>query len=278
MRVDIQTRQKEAIKNFFSDTADEYKEKYFEEKMDFQVFIFLARRKNIISMLAEECRKNGVKFQRGLDIGCGTGDYLVELLDFTEEVTGADYAKGMIRESRNKIKGHEQNIKLSQEDIEQMSFPDNHFDFVIAAGVLEYLCDDTKALQEIHRVLKPGGEAYITFPNNFSIFMLIDRAYSFLTRLGGTILEKSHLFEIILRRKRAKADNTIHRFYNPPKLKKKVGIMGFKYKRHVFSGYGSFYLCNKIPRYHLLACKLEKINRLPLLRCSALNYIVQIEK
>ena len=213
MRVDIQARQKQTIKNFFSDTAGEYKEKYSEKNMDFQVFLFLARRKNIISMLAEECRKNGVRFQRGLDIGCGTGDYLAGLLDFSEEVTGADYAEGMINESRNKIKGHEQNIKLPQEDIEKMSFPDNHFDFIIAAGVLEYLCDDTKALQEILRVLKPGGMAYVTFPNNFSIFMLIDRLYSFLTRFGGTILEKLHLFEIILRRKRAKADNTMHRFY-----------------------------------------------------------------
>jgi len=275
---DIRVTQKEAIKNFFSDTASEYKEKYFKEKMDFQVFAFLARRKNIISMLTEEYRKNRTKFQRGLDIGCGTGDYLVELLDLTEEVTGADYARGMIQESRNKIKGHEQNIKLSQEDIERMSFSDNHFDFIIAAGVLEYLCDDTKAFHEIYRVLKPGGKAYITFPNNFSVFMLIDRLYSFLTRLGGTILEKSHLFEIILRRKRAKADNTMHRFYSPPKLKRKIRHLGFKYKRNIFSGYGSFYLCNKIPRYHLLARRLESINKFPLLRCSALNYIIQIEK
>jgi len=274
----MQATQKETIKNFFSTTAGEYKKKYLKEALDFQVFSFLARRKSIISMLAEESHKTGSRFKRCLDIGCGTGDYLKELLDFTEEVTGADYAEGMLLEARDRIKGHERSIKLSQEDIEGMSFPDNYFDFVICAGVLEYLYDDTKAFQEMQRVLKPGGSAYITFPNNFSLFMQLDRLYSVLTHLGGDILERLGIFERILGRKRANTEGTMHRVYSPLKVRDKVRRLGFKYRRHIFSGYGSFYLCNKIPYYHLLARKLENINKLPLVRQSALNYIIQIEK
>lgn len=270
--------QKTRIKDFFSETAASYKEKYLEKKLGFQRFVFLARRENLISMLAKETQRRGRKFKRALDIGCGTGDYLTELLHFSKKVVGADYAEGMLSECRDKIKGCEGHIALSREDIESMSFSENYFDFVICAGVLEYLYDDTKAFQEIYRVLKPGGSAYITFPNAFSPFMQLDGLYSVLSHFSGEVLDKLNLFEIILGRKRANAPSTMHRFYNPIKVKRKVRALGFKYISDIFSGYGLFYLCAKIPRYPLLAHRLECISKIPLLRCSALNYIIQIKK
>jgi len=271
-------RQKEIIKDFFSTTAGEYKEKYSTKSLDFQKFSFSARREKLISLVTREYYRNGFKFERCLDIGCGTGDYLVELLNFSGEVIGADYAEGMLSEAGEKIKGYEESIKLSQEDIENLSFPDDYFDFVVSAGVLEYLEDDTKAFQEIHRVLKPGGSGYITFPNKFSPFMQLDRFYSSLTHLAGEMLDRLNIFEFILGRKRQNAPSTTHCVYSPPEVKGKVKSLGFKYKRDIFSGYGSFYLCVKIPYYHFLAHKLEYINRLPIIRCSGLNYIIQIEK
>lgn len=38
-----------------------------------------------------------------------------------------------------------------------MQFPSNHFDCVICYHVLEHIPDDQKAMEEIFRVLKPGG-------------------------------------------------------------------------------------------------------------------------
>ncbi len=278
MDSDISKIQKIRIKEFFSETAGSYKEKYLEKKLGFQRFTFLARRENLVSMLAREAQKQGQKFNRALDIGCGTGDYLTELLHFSEKVVGADYAEGMLSECREKIKGNEENIALCQEDIESMSFSDNYFDFVICAGVLEYLYDDTKAFEEIYRVLKPGSSAYITFPNRFSPFMQFDVLYPVLSHLGGQGLDKLNIFELVLGRKRANAPSTIHRLYSPIKVKRKVKSLGFTYSSDVFSGYGSFYLCAKIPYYPILAHKLEYISKIPLLRCSALNYIIQIKK
>ncbi|MGI5154850.1 class I SAM-dependent methyltransferase [Microbispora sp. CA-102843] len=46
-----------------------------------------------------------------------------------------------------------------------MPFPDASFDRVIAAEVLEHIPDDTAAMREIVRVLKPGGRAAITVPS-----------------------------------------------------------------------------------------------------------------
>ena len=48
---------------------------------------------------------------------------------------------------------------------ECMQFPDNSFDVVYAHGVLQYTADTGKMIAEIHRVLKPGGEAIMMVYN-----------------------------------------------------------------------------------------------------------------
>jgi SAM-dependent methyltransferase len=50
-----------------------------------------------------------------------------------------------------------------QIDIENMAFDDQSFDVVLCSHVLEHV-DDRKALEEIHRVLRPGGYALIMLP------------------------------------------------------------------------------------------------------------------
>ncbi|MEM1169040.1 MAG: methyltransferase domain-containing protein [Cyanobacteria bacterium P01_H01_bin.35] len=56
----------------------------------------------------------------------------------------------------------EYDLKL---DISEMSrFPDNNFDLLIACDVLEHVPDHIKAMQEIYRVLAPGGFAILTVP------------------------------------------------------------------------------------------------------------------
>lgn len=49
-------------------------------------------------------------------------------------------------------------------DICNLPFPDNEFDLIICNHVLEHIPDDTKAMQEIYRVLKPKGTAILQVP------------------------------------------------------------------------------------------------------------------
>jgi SAM-dependent methyltransferase len=49
-------------------------------------------------------------------------------------------------------------------DIHEMPFADNQFDYVLCNHVLEHVRDDIKAMQEIKRVLKPGGQAILQVP------------------------------------------------------------------------------------------------------------------
>ena len=51
-------------------------------------------------------------------------------------------------------------------DICNLPFKNNEFDFILCNHVLEHIPDDTKAMQEIYRILKPGGTAILQIPQD----------------------------------------------------------------------------------------------------------------
>ncbi|GLB50527.1 class I SAM-dependent methyltransferase [Neptunitalea lumnitzerae] len=53
-------------------------------------------------------------------------------------------------------------------DICNLPFPDNAYDVILCNHVLEHIPDDTKAMQELFRVLKPGGMAILQIPQDYS--------------------------------------------------------------------------------------------------------------
>ena len=55
-------------------------------------------------------------------------------------------------------------------DITDMTiYPDNHFDFFICSHMLEHVFDDRKALRELYRILKWGGQGILVVPIVLSI-------------------------------------------------------------------------------------------------------------
>ncbi len=96
--------------------------------------------------------------QHVLDIACGTGDFAIALAQAgVPQVTGVDISEGMLEVGRQKVKDLGLNIAMQVDDSEQLSFADGTFDAIsVAFGVrnFEHL---PMGLQEMHRVLKPGG-------------------------------------------------------------------------------------------------------------------------
>jgi ubiquinone/menaquinone biosynthesis C-methylase UbiE len=97
-----------------------------------------------------------------LDLGCGTG-WATRILAQTHagvQAIGVDASRAMVARAEEL---HSYTIRARYEvgHFEALEFPDGKFDLVFSMEALYYAPDLEKALSEIHRVLKPGGEASI---------------------------------------------------------------------------------------------------------------------
>lgn len=95
-----------------------------------------------------------------LDIATGTGDLAISLEKTGAlEVIGLDLSEGMLAVGRKKIKERnlQERIKMVQGDSEDLPFEDNHFDAITVAFGVRNFENLEKGLEEIKRVLKPGG-------------------------------------------------------------------------------------------------------------------------
>jgi ubiquinone/menaquinone biosynthesis C-methylase UbiE len=102
---------------------------------------------------------DGYREKNLLEIGCGAGIDLIRFARGGANVTGIDLSTTAIDLACKNFEQSEQNADLRVMDGECMQFVDNTFDVVYAHGVLQYTADTEKMMGEIHRVLKPGGEA-----------------------------------------------------------------------------------------------------------------------
>lgn len=93
-----------------------------------------------------------------LDVACGTGDFAIALAKAgVERVTGVDISQGMLDVGIDKVEALGLNIEMHVDDCEHLSIADDTFDAVsVAFGVrnFEHL---QQGLNEMQRVLRPGG-------------------------------------------------------------------------------------------------------------------------
>jgi SAM-dependent methyltransferase len=115
-----------------------------------------------------------------LDFGCGTGNIALELRKLSFDVYGVDIDKRSVEEVRHKFsenKFEEDRIRLIDSRKEffeiksdyKLPFETGFFDCIYAYQVFEHISDMDKALQELGRVLKPGGFIFAEFPSSYSI-------------------------------------------------------------------------------------------------------------
>lgn len=96
-----------------------------------------------------------------LDVGCGGGRTIEKLAAVAGKgsVYGVDYADGSVAVSREKNAGliRSGRVEIKQASVSQLPFPDSKFDLVTAVETQYYWPDLVKDMQEVLRVLKPGG-------------------------------------------------------------------------------------------------------------------------
>lgn len=101
--------------------------------------------------------------ERILDVGCGPG-LLVERIAANVgaqgEVRGVDLSENMVALARGRCAGSPW-VGFEPADATALPFEDDRFDAVACTQVLEYVPDVGRALEELKRVLRPGGRALL---------------------------------------------------------------------------------------------------------------------
>ena len=92
-----------------------------------------------------------------LEVGVGTGRNLT-LYPPDADVTGIDISERMLERARSRASGLERRPELRVADAESLPFEDDRFDTVTATCVFCSVDDPVRGLEEIRRVVKPGGE------------------------------------------------------------------------------------------------------------------------
>jgi SAM-dependent methyltransferase len=138
-----------------------------------------------------------------LEVGCSSGFLITRLRGEWPSATvlGSDF----LLDPLERLAAREPSVPLLQFDLVECPLPDASVDAVVLLNVLEHIKDDHGAVQQVVRILKPGGIAIVEVPagphlyDAYDEFLQHERRYTagtlaaLLEGSGLTILERSHL-------------------------------------------------------------------------------------
>lgn len=136
-------RRESLSRDFFDDLGQNWEEVQ-EQVLDPKVY-----RDRVIASLPE---KSGVV----MDLGCGPGGLIPYLLPKAESVIGLDSSPKMVEVTRKEYLGNDR-VSILEAHLESLPVDNGLADSVIASMVLHHVSHPPKMLEEVNRVMKPGG-------------------------------------------------------------------------------------------------------------------------
>jgi len=146
-----------------------------------------------------------------LEIGVGNGSHAQLISPFTRSYTGIDLTDYAVLSTTKRLwvsDSFNVNTKIIRMDAEKMDFADKSFDFIWSWGVIHHSANTRKILEEMHRVLRPGGRA-VTMVYHRSFWSY----YIFAGLFGGLLRGNLPKHGLVHNARQQLIDGAIARYY-----------------------------------------------------------------
>jgi len=189
----------------------------YEKEVDYTSKLEILTKENYLSIVKDYWNMNqflkypllkNLKGKKLLDIGCGTGEFLVVMQNLGYQVSGVDFNEKAV----NFAKNHLDIENVYPDDV--IKFLENkkeEYDVITAFEIIEHINNPKKLLELVYQTLKPGGYFALSLPNRERYWGKIspkienwDFPYQHLTRWNLESLKRlteNHLFEVVITRK-----------------------------------------------------------------------------
>ena len=161
-----------------------------------------------------------------LDLCCGTGDMTMALHARrpanAAPITAADFSHQMLVRGERKFRDRRAKIVAIEADALSMPFPSSHFDLVVSAFGFRNLADYQAGLDEIARVLRPGGQiGILDFSEPKGALGKLYRFYFkyVLPRVGAALSGNTGAYQYL--------PSSVERFPEPPQMLARMRQAGF---------------------------------------------------
>lgn len=118
--------------------------------------------------------------KRLLDLGCGDGTYSIAAFQRGARVTGVDISDAMLDSARRRATACGASVEWRQASAESLPYDSGTFDIILAVTILCFVKDPLQAVQEVSRVLRPGGSFVIGELGRYSSWALSRRVRGWL--------------------------------------------------------------------------------------------------
>lgn len=122
----------------------------------------------VMELITQAAFKSTTPINSVLDIGCGAGNYSIQLSQLVSSFSCdlVDLSMPMLEKAQERISAiNSGNIRIFQGDFREIYLPEKGYNVILAAAVLHHLRDDSDweyAFSKLYRITAPGGSVWIT--------------------------------------------------------------------------------------------------------------------
>lgn len=159
---------------------------------------------------------DSLEYKEVLEIGVGNGSHAQLLAAHAREFTGIDITDYAVQSTARRLSTFGLPGSIRRMDAERLEFPDRSFDFIWSWGVIHHSSNTERILREMHRVLRPGGEAVVmVYHRGWWNYYAVGILWAL---LSGTLFKTKSLTRAV----QQKTDGAIARYYTAPGWRRAV--------------------------------------------------------